>query len=313
MSVFAEQAAKNMQDAFAEFLFDPFKDGLGGMLEGFAQTLRKMAAELVAAKLFEKFNIEDMLKPGSLTTGPATDWLKDLFGIGDQAPELQPINVPARMTETTTATIAELEKQLGVPSTALTTAAQLCQHWGGGAADGRDDATDRCDDAADRRSVAADGDQGARDHADDHRPAGRGGGERWVGSRSSSPRSGCPRAAWRPVVPSVRRARAWRGCRQGRAASSRRRRTWEFAQGHLWRLPDRVEPDLGTGGAAHSSPDSLSKSSSRLWGRWRRRRDYESRRRRSAGARRRVAACWKKSPSRPSGSPSWVALPRRRP
>ena len=36
MSVFAEQAAKNMQDAFADFLFDPFKDGLGGMVDGFA-------------------------------------------------------------------------------------------------------------------------------------------------------------------------------------------------------------------------------------------------------------------------------------
>ena len=31
-SEFAKQAARNMQDAFAEFLFDPFEDGLEGML-----------------------------------------------------------------------------------------------------------------------------------------------------------------------------------------------------------------------------------------------------------------------------------------
>ena len=54
-------------------------------------TLRKMAAELIAAKLFEKFNIEDMLKPGGLTTGPLTGWLKGVFGIGESAPELQPV------------------------------------------------------------------------------------------------------------------------------------------------------------------------------------------------------------------------------
>lgn len=36
MSVFAERAAQNMQDAFADILFDPFSDGLDGMLANFA-------------------------------------------------------------------------------------------------------------------------------------------------------------------------------------------------------------------------------------------------------------------------------------
>ena len=54
LSVFAEQAARNMQDDFAEFLFDPFEeDGLKGMLDGFVTTLRKMAAQAAAAKIFE--------------------------------------------------------------------------------------------------------------------------------------------------------------------------------------------------------------------------------------------------------------------
>ena len=53
MSVFAEQAARNIQDAFAEFLFDPFEDGLEGMLLGFLNIIRRMAAEAAAAKIFE--------------------------------------------------------------------------------------------------------------------------------------------------------------------------------------------------------------------------------------------------------------------
>ncbi len=53
LSEFAKQAAANMQDAFADFLFDPFSSGLSGMLTGFADTLRRMAANIVASKIFE--------------------------------------------------------------------------------------------------------------------------------------------------------------------------------------------------------------------------------------------------------------------
>lgn len=51
---FTRQAARNMQDAFADFLFDPWEDGLKGMLESFATTLRRMAAEAAAAAIFKK-------------------------------------------------------------------------------------------------------------------------------------------------------------------------------------------------------------------------------------------------------------------
>lgn len=53
LSVFADEAARNMQDAFAEFLFDPFQDGLKGMLHGFIDIVRRMVAEAAAAKIFE--------------------------------------------------------------------------------------------------------------------------------------------------------------------------------------------------------------------------------------------------------------------
>ena len=48
---FAEQAAANIQTAFANFLFDPFKGGLKGMLAGFIDTIRRMVAEVAAQQI----------------------------------------------------------------------------------------------------------------------------------------------------------------------------------------------------------------------------------------------------------------------
>ncbi len=56
MTVYADQAARNMQDAFADFLFDPFEDGLSGLLKSFEQTLRKMAAQAAASEIFKKLD-----------------------------------------------------------------------------------------------------------------------------------------------------------------------------------------------------------------------------------------------------------------
>lgn len=51
---FGKQAARNMQDAFAEFLFDPWEEGLDGMLKSFSETIARMAAQAAAAGLFKK-------------------------------------------------------------------------------------------------------------------------------------------------------------------------------------------------------------------------------------------------------------------
>ena len=51
MSQFAIQAARAMQTAFANFLFDPFDKGLRGMLRSFAKMLRQMIAQAVAAQI----------------------------------------------------------------------------------------------------------------------------------------------------------------------------------------------------------------------------------------------------------------------
>ena len=51
ISEFGRQAARNLQSHFADFLFDPFKDGLSGMLRGFRDTLRRMVAEAASQQI----------------------------------------------------------------------------------------------------------------------------------------------------------------------------------------------------------------------------------------------------------------------
>jgi hypothetical protein len=57
MTVFADQAFRNMQTFAAEFLFDPFAEGLDGMLKGFVDILRRMVAEAAAARIFEALGL----------------------------------------------------------------------------------------------------------------------------------------------------------------------------------------------------------------------------------------------------------------
>lgn len=52
-SIYAEEAARNMQDAFAQFLFDPFKDGIKGMLKAFLDVTRQILAQKASASIFE--------------------------------------------------------------------------------------------------------------------------------------------------------------------------------------------------------------------------------------------------------------------
>jgi hypothetical protein len=54
-STFAEQAARNIQDSFAQFLFDPFNEGVNGMLAGFLDTVRQMVAQIASQELLRAF------------------------------------------------------------------------------------------------------------------------------------------------------------------------------------------------------------------------------------------------------------------
>jgi len=70
------QAARNMQSAFADYLFDPFDKGLGGMLEGFAKTLQRMAAEAASAQIFDSLG-----NWASGYTGQGAGWVNAIGGI----------------------------------------------------------------------------------------------------------------------------------------------------------------------------------------------------------------------------------------
>jgi len=56
MQAAGKRAAENIQDAFADFLFDPFDKGLKGMLKGFLDVIRRMIAEILAFKIISSFS-----------------------------------------------------------------------------------------------------------------------------------------------------------------------------------------------------------------------------------------------------------------
>lgn len=98
MSVFADEAARNMQDAFADFLFDPFKGGIKGMLSGFVNILRRMAAEAAAAQIFKSLFgdkggggglggfLGSIFGGGKAVGGPVSGGMSYL--VGEKGPEL---------------------------------------------------------------------------------------------------------------------------------------------------------------------------------------------------------------------------------
>ncbi len=77
---FARKAAENIQDMFADFLFDPFDKGIKGMLDSFSNMVRRMVAEAAAADLAKRLlggagGIEGLVKLGVNLAG-------NFFGFG---------------------------------------------------------------------------------------------------------------------------------------------------------------------------------------------------------------------------------------
>jgi hypothetical protein len=86
MSQFSIQAARNMQDAFAEFLFDPFNASTGDMVDNFATALRKMAAEAVSAQIFDSlkglFSSSESSAPAATSAGSSSGFFDTLASWG---------------------------------------------------------------------------------------------------------------------------------------------------------------------------------------------------------------------------------------
>ena len=109
MTVFAEQAGRNVQDAFAEFLFNPFENGIKGMLKSFGVMLQRMIAQAVAADLAKRIglwgsansgdgilgtlaSVATKLFPGKAVGGHVS--ASDAYMVGERGPELFVPRVP---------------------------------------------------------------------------------------------------------------------------------------------------------------------------------------------------------------------------
>ena len=86
MSEYAKEAARNMQDAFADFLFDPFEDGLKGMLKGFLDVMRRMLANQLAASLFQTGPLSNLFGGGRAMGGSVMAGVPYL--VGEKGPEI---------------------------------------------------------------------------------------------------------------------------------------------------------------------------------------------------------------------------------
>ena len=77
LNAFSEQAARNIQSSFADFLFDPFSQGLDGMAVGFAKTIQCMVAEAASAQILGSL-FGDSNGKISLTSGIAGSAIKEV-------------------------------------------------------------------------------------------------------------------------------------------------------------------------------------------------------------------------------------------
>ena len=74
LSLFFEEASRNFQNLLADFLFNPFEDGIKGMLDSFLQMLQRMAAEAIAAQIASKIF--------GTGVGSGGGWLGQLASLG---------------------------------------------------------------------------------------------------------------------------------------------------------------------------------------------------------------------------------------
>ena len=81
---FSKQAARNIQDAMADFLFDPFAKGTQGMLQSFGTMIQKMISQAVAADLAKRL-FGDLVQggKGDGLLGAGLGWLGGLFKNAD--------------------------------------------------------------------------------------------------------------------------------------------------------------------------------------------------------------------------------------
>lgn len=91
LNQFGIQAARNIQTSFADFFFDPFEQGLGGLVSSFGRAIRRMLAEAAALKTIEITGIGSIFSPSSsssrsgfsLNTNNLLSVVSSGFGVGN--------------------------------------------------------------------------------------------------------------------------------------------------------------------------------------------------------------------------------------
>lgn len=70
---YAIQASRNIQTSMANFLFDPFQDGLKGMVKGMVDAVRRMVAEIAAVKIAQSIGLTGLFAgaTGAVASGTA--------------------------------------------------------------------------------------------------------------------------------------------------------------------------------------------------------------------------------------------------
>ena len=98
MDEFAKAAAKNIQDTLADFLFDPFAEGLDGMAEKFGKTIQRMIADAAAAQLARSL-FGDMGKTGEVGgwVGAGLGMLKNILPSFDVGTDYVPRDMIAKI------------------------------------------------------------------------------------------------------------------------------------------------------------------------------------------------------------------------
>lgn len=100
MQEYAKQAARNMQDAFADFLFDPFDDGVKGMARGFLNAIRRMLANQAALQIFRLLGgmpgpVGKLFGGARADGGPVSP--SQAYLVGERGPEMFVPNVAGRI------------------------------------------------------------------------------------------------------------------------------------------------------------------------------------------------------------------------
>lgn len=123
---YAIQASRNIQTSMANFLFDPFQDGLKGMITGMIDAVRRMVAEIAAVKIAQSVGLTGIFAGATGAAGAAT-------GTATTGTSANLLNIASLSGSITSALSAGFSTGFGVTSLLSKTATTLGTTFGSAA------------------------------------------------------------------------------------------------------------------------------------------------------------------------------------